>query len=94
MSNPNHDQIWKSFVAQDLTRLSGQIARSDDPSAHAFACSDRRNQRASTIVLRSDKWRESFQSFVHTPDACWIRICIEEPVLPALGSGSPKQADG
>src|SRR5260370_31991628 len=33
------------------------------------------------------------QPFVHAPDAPWIRISIEEPVLASLGPCSPKQAD-
>jgi hypothetical protein len=93
MSNPNQDQIWKSLLAQDLKRLSREIARPDDPSANAFARSGRSNERPGTIVFRSNEWRESLQPFVHTPNARWIRVGIEKPVLAPLGPCSPKQAD-
>src|SRR5439155_12459474 len=93
VSNPNEDQIRKSFLAQNLTRLSSKIACSDNSSTDAFADRSGRDESPGAIVFCSDYRRKSFQSFKHTINAGRIGIGIEKPILASLGSGSPKQAN-
>jgi hypothetical protein len=92
MSDCDQNQIRKSLWSQQLTDLSGKIARPKDPAKKILSATLVIDRRTDSRTFDRNERRDLFQSFGNAVNAPARRAVIEKPVPSAASVRTPERA--